>query len=191
MTKEYNQWYWKIYRWFKWDAKHFHRDVAQGFRNLWKWFPIIWKDRDWDDHFIFEVLKFKIKNTADLFEKNQRFVGWENEVKYMRICQSLIDKIQNEYYKMEHYDFYEFELNFVPTENNMYEMKSTTTRDDCYTYVSKYPRTKKIVLSNPHYNPLTKRGDKGIALAMGIERHNRARKLLFKILEQRIERWWD
>jgi len=107
MKKEYNQWYWRLYRWFKWDAKHFHRDVAYGFKNLWKWFPIIWKDRDWDDHFIFEVLKFKIKNTADLFEKNQRFVGWENEVRYMRICQSLIDKIQNEYYKMEHYDFYE------------------------------------------------------------------------------------
>lgn len=75
MKKEYNQWYWRLYRWFKWDAKHFHRDVAYGFKNLWKWFPIIWKDRDWDDHFIFEVLKFKIKNTADLFEKKSE-VCW-------------------------------------------------------------------------------------------------------------------
>ena len=75
--KEYNEWYWKLYRWFRWDAKHAHRDIAQGFRNLWKWLPIIWKDRDRDDHFIFEVLKFKIKNTADYTEKKQRFVGWE------------------------------------------------------------------------------------------------------------------
>ena len=191
MSKDYNEWYWKVYRWFRWDAKHFHRDIAQGFKNLWRWFPIIWKDRDWDDHYIFEPLKFKLKNTAKYFEKNQRFVGWENEVRYMRICQTLINRIQDEYYKMEHYEFHEFKIDFVPTENNTYEMKSTTTRDDSHTYVSKYPRTKKMVLSNPHYNPLTKRGDKGIALAMGIERHNRAKKLLFKILEQRIEHWWD
>ena len=43
MSKEYNEWYWKLYRWFKWDAKHLHRDIAQGFKNLWKWLPIIWK----------------------------------------------------------------------------------------------------------------------------------------------------
>ena len=190
MEKEYNQWYWKVYRWFKWDAKHFHRDVAQGFKNLWRWFPIVWKDRDWDDHFIFEPLKFKLKNTANYFEKNQRFVGWEKEVKYLRICQTLIERIQDEYYRMEYFDYYDFDINWIPTENDSYEMKTTTKRDDCRSYISKYPRTEKSVLSNPKYKNYDG-NDKTIALAMGIERHNKARKLLFKILEQRIEHWWD
>jgi hypothetical protein len=33
--------------------------------------------------------------------------------------------------------------------------------------------------------------DTGLALAMGIERHLKARKLLFKIMERRIQAWWE
>ncbi len=190
MEKKYNQWYWKLYRWFKWDTKHFHRDVAQGFRNLWKWFPIIWKDRDWDDHFIFEPLKFKIKNTADYFEKKQRFVGWENEVRYMRICVSLIDKIQQEYYRAEYTDYFDNKFNFIPTgDGETYELKIDTIRNDSDQYVSKYPHAKRRVFLDPRFKNY--RDDKRIHIAMGIIRHEKARKLLFKILEQRIEHWWD
>jgi len=188
--KEYNGWYWKLHRWFKWEAKHAHRDIAQGIKNLWRWFPLVWKDRDWDDHFILEALKFKLKNTADYFQNKQRFVGWENEVRYIRICEVLIQRIQDDYYKMEHFDFFDFDLDFVPTENNLYEMKSTTTRDDLETYLLKYPRTKKAVIGNPKYKSY-QHGNKGISIAVGIERHLKARRLLFKIIEQRIEHWWD
>ena len=34
-------------------------------------------------------------------------------------------------------------------------------------------------------------GDRNGGLAVSIVRHEKAKKLLFKILEQRIERWWD
>ena len=30
-------------------------------KNLIKWFPIIWKDRDWDDHYIWEIMKNKLR----------------------------------------------------------------------------------------------------------------------------------
>ena len=190
MEKEYNQCYWKLYRWFKWDGKHFHRDVAQGFRNLWKWFPIIWKDRDWDDHFIFEPLKFKIKNTADYFEKKQRFVGWENEVRYMRICINLIDKIQEEYYRAEYTDYFDDKFNFIPTgDGETYELKIDNIRDDGDQYVSKYPHAKRRVFLDPRFENY--RDGKRIHIAMAIIRHEKAKKLLFKILEHRIEHWWD
>ena len=191
MNKDYNQWYWKIYRWFRWDAKHFHRDVIQGFKNLWRWFPIVWKDRDWDDHYIFEPIKFKLKNTAKYFETKQRFVGWEKEVKYLRICEKLIQKIQDDYYQSEHYDYLDLDIDFVPVEGkDTYELKSNTTRDDLDSYILKYPRSKKMVLKNPKYKNYINT-NKGISLSIGIERHIKAKKLLFKILEERIEYWWD
>jgi len=191
MNKDYNQWYWKIYRWFKWDAKHFHRDVIQGFKNLWRWFPIVWKDRDLDNHYIFEPIKFKLKNTAKYFETKQRFVGWEKEVKYLRICEKLIQKIQDDYYQSEHYDYLDLDIDFVPVEGkDTYELKSNTTRDDLDSYILKYPRIKKMVLKNPKYKNYINT-NKGISLSIGIERHNKAKKLLFKILEERIEYWWD
>ena len=189
-TKEYNEWYWKLYRWFRWDAKHAHRDIAQGFRNLWKWLPIIWKDRDWDDHFIFEVLKFKIKNTADYTEKKQRFVGWEDEVRYMRICEKLIDRIQNEYYQTEYQDYYDFDMSTVPTEDGLYEVVFDVKRDDTAEFVKKYPHALRRAKKDPRYENFFKDKKTG-GLAVGMIRHEKARKLLFKILEQRIERWWD
>ena len=151
MEKEYNEWYWKLYRWFKWDAKHLHRDIAQGFRNLWKWFPIIWKDRDWDDHYIFAVLKFKIANTAKYTETKQRFVGWEKEVRYMRICEKLIDRIQNDYYQSEYFDYHDFDINFVPTKNGLNKAVFDVKRDDTDKYVEKYTRKDYIKINNLTY----------------------------------------
>ncbi len=189
MGKEYNNWYWKVYRWWKWEAKHFHRDIAQGFRNLWKWFPIVWKDRDWDDHFIFDALKFKLKNTADYFEEKQRFVGWEDEVKYIRICEKLITRIQEDYYQMEYTDYVNLEFDLIPMSNSdKFEYKSTVTENNIDKYFALYPKTKKKVLSSDKYKTYVPT-ETGLALAMGIERHLKARKLLFKIMERRIEAW--
>jgi hypothetical protein len=191
MSEEYNQWYWKLYRWFLWDAKHIHRDIAQGFKNLWRWFPIVWKDRDWDDHFIFEALKFKLKNTANYFEEKQRFVGWEDEVKYIRICEKLIKRIQDDYYQTEYMDYVNMEFDLIPISNtDRFEYKSTVTENNLNKYFALYPKTKKKVLSSDRYKTYVPT-DTGIALAMGVERHLKARKLLFKIMERRIEAWWD
>jgi hypothetical protein len=191
MSEEYNQWYWKLYRWFLWDAKHIHRDIAQGFKNLWRWFPIVWKDRDWDDHFIFEALKFKLKNTANYFEEKQRFVGWEDEVKYIRICEKLIKRIQDDYYQTEYMDYVNMEFDLIPISNtDRFEYKSTVTENNLNKYFALYPKTKKKVLLSDRYKTYVPT-DTGIALAMGVERHLKARKLLFKIMERRIEGWWD
>ena len=191
MSKEYNEWYWQIYRWFRWEAKHLHRDIAQGFRNLYKWFPIVWKDRDWDDHFIFEALKFKLKNTANYFEEKQRFVGWEDEVKYIRICEKLITRIQDDYYQTEYMDYVNMEFDLIPISNtDRFEYKSTVTENNLNKYFALYPKTKKKVLLSDRYKTYVPT-DTGIALAMGVERHLKARKLLFKIMERRIEAWWD
>ena len=191
MNKEYNEWYWKLYRWFKWEAKHVHRDIAQGIKNLWKWFPIVWKDRDWDDHFIFEALKFKLKNTADYLAKHDRYVGVEDDIRYIRICEKLIQRVQDNYYQEEYFDYYDFNIEWIPVEgkDDFVEFKEHETRNEVDKYIAKYPNTHKKVLNNPKYKGYQK--DTGMALAMGIERHLKARKLLFKILERKIEGWWD
>jgi hypothetical protein len=183
--------YWSVWRWFRWDAKHLHRDIAQGFKNLWKWFPIIWKDRDWDDFYIFEVLKKKIKNTADYTEKKQRFVGWEKEVHYMRICVNLIQKLQDEYYQHEYWEYYDTEIKLTQIEGSEnFAWNSKTIKNELETYISKYPHAHRKLMEDKiliNY----KKSDQSIALGMGIIRHRKAKKLLFKILEQRVEYWWD
>jgi hypothetical protein len=192
MKKEYNQWYWKLYRWFKWDAKHLHRDVIIGVKNLWKWFPVIWKDRDWDDFYIFEALKHKIKNTADYTEKKQRFVGWEKEVRYMRLSVKLIDKIQDEFYSAEYCDYFDMDVSFTPSKNHKdsFEVDTTINNDNVDKYISMYPHAYRRLMNDKNLINFQK-SSHSVAMGMGIIRHRKAKKLLFKILEERIENWWD
>ena len=86
--------------------------------------------------------------------------------------------------------YYFPELNGVwVDEDGFVQFKEHETRNEVYKYIAKYPNTHKKVLNNPKYKGYQK--DTGMALAMGIERHLKARKLLFKILERKIEGWWD
>ena len=194
-TKEYNEWYWKLYRWFRWDAKHAHRDIAQGFRNLWKWFPLIWKDRDWDDHFIFEALKFKIENTAKYIEKNNRYIGCERDVQTMMTCVRLIEKIQNQFYDLEHTDYMDQKFSFEKIEDSdLSKLNIETTSENLSDYFSKHPNIHRRALKSSitrekwHYSEVS---DQTLAMWMSHYNHNRARKILFALMERNIEKWWD
>jgi hypothetical protein len=139
MRKEYNEWYWKLYRWFKWDARYFPKRFKTGIKNLWKWFPIIHKDRDFDHHYIFEILKFKLEKQAKTFVKYNYTESAERNAELMMTCVRLIDKIQNEYYLEKTYHYETLTLEII----------------------------------NQH-----------------IDKHNKAKRLLFKILHDKIETWW-
>lgn len=65
-----------------------------------------------------------------------------------------------------------------------------TIKDDSLTFIKQHPNTYKKVVANPKYKSYIQ-SNNGTCLAIGIERHLKARKLLFKILEEKIEGWWD
>ena len=49
---------------WKYEIKYYPKQFILGIKNICKWFPVIWKDRDWDDSFLFEIIKFKISKMA-------------------------------------------------------------------------------------------------------------------------------
>lgn len=175
------------------EIRYYYRIVTQGIKNLWRWLPIIWNDRDWDHAFIFRTLKFKLQNTADRLEQDAFFTGYEHEVARIRLCIKLIDLVQEQHYDMEWLDFEKTEFEFVPTGNfdengdNYYEMKSTLISDNLDDYFKKYPLTyKKISKTMDEDSSRTR-----IAIYMGHERHAKAKRLLFNVLNKHIENWWN
>ena len=110
-------------------------------KNIIRWIPVLWKDKDWDYWHIFEILKTKLKFQSEYFHKYGYHVSSEREAQKMKLCARLIDKIQNEYY-----------------------LDEQLMRKDEIT-------------------------DKDIKDA--IHRHDKAKKLLFSILENNIEKWWS
>jgi hypothetical protein len=57
------------------------------------WFPIIWKDEDWDSTYLFEIMRFKISRIRKEIERNKRHVGYEKHAKQMLVAEELLDRI--------------------------------------------------------------------------------------------------
>jgi hypothetical protein len=168
-----------------WKIKMFFCKV----KNMIRWFPIIWKDQDWDQHYIFEILKFKLKNQAKYIGSRDFHTRAKRDAEIMMLCVRLMEKVQNEYYSTEHIDYQETNITFVPIPgSDNFEMVSEHISDNLEDYFNKYPLIyKEVVSQHIHKNPNKSR----IAIYMSRMNHDRARKLLFKLMERNIERWWD
>jgi hypothetical protein len=163
--------------------------VKQFFKriyNLYRWLPIIWKDQDWDDFYIFEILKFKLKNQAEYIGGKDRYIGAKRDAEIMMLCTRLIDKIQDEWYGREYLDYQKSEMKFIPSESHpgSYEMEFEELSEHYDDYFKKYPLIYRMV---PDLNASKDR----IAFQMARINEERAHKLLFTILEQNIRKWWD
>jgi hypothetical protein len=178
--------------WWKYKGRHAHRNFIAGVKNLFKWFPIIWKDRDWDDHFIFEILKFKLKNQSKYIGRYDRHVSAKRDAEVMMTCVRLIDKIQTEYYAVEYMDYHKTEFHWDDCEDRPEhkQLRIEELEENFDNYFVKYPNIYKRVINTK--KSIFKKDEKsGIAMNMAHINHERAIKLLFNIMEKNIERWWD
>ena len=187
----------KIWLWWEHEGKYYHKYLKQNIKNIIYWFPVIWKDRNWDDHYIFEVLKHKLKAQAKYIGGRDIHTRAQQDARRMRLCVSLIEKIQEEEYTMEYMDYSKDRYWFEPlndgTDCSTWESENISENFD--EYFKKYPRIYKKVLKGE--GPFTLDGRDDVELkrtvAMNIAHINqdRAHKLLFKIMEENILGWWD
>ena len=77
-----------------WRIKNKIRQI----RNLIRWTPIIWNDRDWDYYFIYEILKQKLKHVEQYTSKQGSHVNADVDAENLRTAIEMIDKVQNEYH---------------------------------------------------------------------------------------------
>jgi hypothetical protein len=173
--------------------------------NLIKWFPVIWKDRDWDDHYIFEVFKFKLEKQAKYIKEKGFHTNSDLDAKRMMLCVKLMEKVQEEFYVMEYMDYEDKDFFFVPTGDDIedvldgYYMETRLKKENLNDFFKKYPLVYKKIITDKKYHIFKMDNDdltsyevkSRIALNIGRYNHERARKLLFKILSENIESWWN
>ena len=165
------------------DVRWFFIRLSMSIKNVIRWLPVIWRDKDWDESFIYKILQFKLKNQAEYIATRDWHIRAKRDAEIMMTCVRLIDKINEEYYGMEYFEYYDYDMDFGV--GSRMEFKST--RDDLDTYYAKYPLTFKKIVAQ--YGDARDRSS--TALLMGDDRQRKARKLLFKILDENIETWWD
>lgn len=179
--------FYKIKWWIKLDAKYTHKYLIQGVKNLWRWFPIIWKDRDWDDYYIWILLEKKLTYQAKYIGGRGIHLDANRDAERMMTCVRLIQKIKEEYYESEFHDYIknEFHWDDIPDKPDYKQLRIEEISENLDDYFKKYPLiyrqvTKAEKLKKYH-----------IALRMSRINHKRAKNLLFKILNEHIESWWD
>ena len=180
----------KFINWLKFDAKYVHLDVIQGVRNLIKWFRVVWKDRDWDHSYIYEILKHKLENQAHYIAKKDRHTSAKRDAELMLLCARLIEMQQEESYDMEYLDYREIEWT-----DDLRIIRGKMVSDNLEDYLAKYPRQYKRALSGElnqfKRDEIDTENKHLIAMEIANENQRRCKALLFKLMEENIDGWWD
>lgn len=181
--------------WWENEGRFFWRHFKTGIKNLWYWLPIIWKDRNWDDSFIFTILSHKLKAQSEYIGNGNIHTRAKRDAEVMMTCVRLIERVKDEWYVMEYMDYHKNKTWFEPYEGKEGYSKwvSRELEENFDDYFAKYPLIYKRVMNGEGVYDLEGREDNKNVIAMNIAKinHDRARKLLFKIMEQNIERWWN
>lgn len=180
--------------WWDTDGRYYHKYLKQGVKNIWYWLPIVWKDRHWDSHYIFEIMMHKIKAQSKYIGECDIHTRAKRDAEIMMTCVNLMKLIQDEFYSGEYSDYHKTKHWFEPAEKEGYSTwESKLLEENFDDYFKKYPLIYKRVLNGE--GPFGREGredDKQIiAMNIGHINHERARKLLFKLMEENIEGWWD
>jgi hypothetical protein len=183
------------YLWWRFEGRYYHKYLYWGIKNLWKWFPVIWKDRDWDQTHIYKILEFKLEQQAYGIASRDIHVGAQREAEKMLLCARLCRIQIEDLYGVEYLDYIEQAHKFTPTDNGeFYEYESMIMEDNLDEYFAKYKRQHTRVLEGKvtWFGKVTNLTDrKDIAMCIAEENQRRSRKLLFKILDENIEGFWD
>jgi hypothetical protein len=172
--------------WWEYEARYYHKDFINGVKNLWNWFPVIWKDRDHDQHFIYEVLIHKLEKQAKYIGERDWHTRAKRDAEKMLLCARLARIQQEDLYQFEFTEYLDQNVEFVPTDETekWFTMESTITRDELIEYFHKYKRQHKLI-------DKTNKDNHRIAIQIARNNQERSRKLLFKIMEENIGKWWD
>jgi hypothetical protein len=171
------------------------RNIGTSIHNLIKWFPIVWRDRDWDHSFTYDVIRFKLEQQATHLAKHNKFVNTQANVDHARTMVKLIERNRDGHYGMEYINHHETEWEFLEIENkpDYKQLEIHVTSEDFDPYFAKYPRVYKQVLAGKintgiDFDPADR---KDLAFAISHYNEQRCKRILFKMLERNLDKLWD
>jgi len=203
--KDARPWYEKLWDnislWWKFDGRYILSNIKLGFRNIWYWLPVIWKDRHWDHAHIYYILEHKLKAQAHRLHTADIHLGARRDAEIIRTCVRLIDKVNDDFYSTEFINYEKTKMWMEPTgdKEGFSELKSRQLEDNLDEYFKKYPLIHKQCLAGKgvlgkhrvNHGNFEPNDRHFIALDIANTNQERAHKLLFKIISENINTWWD
>ena len=165
-------------------------EIVRGISNLIKWAPTIYKNRDWDSHHIFEMLKFKlIQQRKELVRANRHTTVWQTN-RDITHCLNLIERIQEETYSMEYFDYVRERVWWSDNGDDTSTYNSEILYENFAGYFLKYQnQTRRLLKKDPEL--ALPENKMRLALYLGNLNQKRCQALLFSIMNERVSHWWD
>lgn len=173
-----------INRKLHWRIRYF----IGGIKNIFRWMPTLYKDKDWDDWYIFTILQKKIEFQRKEIIYANRHIDVDRDNRDMTIVLNLIERVKDEYYNTEYLDYEESNYRFEPVEGkeNLRSLEIDVLTESYDKFLKKYQSSvRKVLKERPDLNKKD--------LCFYVSKHNqeKAYNLLFKILKERMRWWWD
>jgi hypothetical protein len=170
--------------------------IIRPIKNLIRWFPVIWKDRDFDDHYIWEILKTKLKHQAKYIGEGDIFVNSKYDAQKMMLCVRLIEKIQDDYYEMEHMDYHKSEYNWIDAEDKpeYYQLEIKHISENFDDYFAKHKAAVRKVSKDKLlqiFELVPEEFKHKLAMNIGHYKQKQAQDILFKLMNRDIRGWWN
>lgn len=146
------------------------KDIKAGFSNLWKWKKVIWKNRDWDFYYLYEMLEFKLIMMADTFEKNNIVEKTPEMVAEIRKVVRWIQLVKSEFEDIGYGDMHWGNVICK-------DLSDFITRQEY----------KQWLLDN-NITPVGNNFETQLMRSAAIDKYN---KLIFDKIKDNISNWWD
>ena len=156
------------------------RRLINNIRMSWRWAKFGWNDRDFDYVYLYNVMKFKIDNMERTFVKYGYHDNNDYTTSRMRLISRLLDKVSTEFYEMEYWDYiYDENHNKIDKIDNYLEANKHNYRRSGKHFSTRGRNMKSFNVKE------------ACAMDIGHYKHKKAKRLLFQLLEHRIDWFWD
>ncbi len=174
------------------------KEFVTGIKNLIKWRSTIWNSRDWDAGFIYEIIQKKLEfQQKELVEANRSVDTWIVN-RDITICLNLLERIRDDFYGMEYLDYHKSSFKYIPLDEvyeGFGELKIDVVYEKFDDYISKNKLMQKKAIKyleeNSHIYSSPPDDKKLQCMTISNLKQEKARRLLFNIIENKIESWWD
>jgi hypothetical protein len=200
--EQYYEKHWeKLYDKYIWEPWY---DINYGIGNFYRWRKVIWNDRNWGYDGLLNVMEAKMEMFRKKFVENDMVADIQFMNRDLKIAIKLIQRIRDEYYQMEYHEYHDEEMEYHEyhdeemifndkPDKKLFRLEFVENWEKFDDFIKKYPHSHREVLKeqaepNPKWKSLESK--KTLCLAIAIHNHDKARKLLFKIMEEKIETWF-
>jgi Rad3-related DNA helicase len=159
------------------------RRFFRKIKNVFRWLPTIWKDEDWDDHFIVEILIKKLEHTRDFFLSDRTHIA--DAEKVAEEIQEAIDRL---HMTRDSFEFYESPAHDIITEKwgeSKFIFKPVEHDDNLTEMIIEHENVKTLEDSEQYSKDFRE------AMKTARKEYIKDKKEAYKFIAKHIDKWWD